>query len=270
MCCISLGLVLAARAAGAEYPSDVRKWISVEQPSKDNWEASQSFFMDANHSKYEWEVKSTSDGVIACLKNESSKEEKRCPEFDTTVQLDDTKAKASQMLEVEDGWIAAYNEGEFGSAVYWFSKDGLVRRKLSAHQINQFMVEGTRIFAVEGLAHLSRSTGSMIEIKHDASGWNVDEFLPLPGSAEAITRIGEGDYVIVASGMLLRVNLQKEVLILVLKGEWGGMYPNSITADSEFIYIGMRQYVARCRIAKSIQSAQLLVPATSWLSNNEK
>jgi hypothetical protein len=186
------------------------------------------------------------------------------------VQLQDAKAPARRTLKVSDGWIAAYNQGEFGAAVYWFSKDGKNRKKLSDHQINDFLIEGDRIFAVEGLAHLSLSQGSLIEIKKEDGSWKVEEFLPLPGSGEAIARVGKGDYIIATSDMLLRVNLDREILLLIPNGDWGGLYPSSVATDGNYVYIGMRQFIARCKLGKNVQSLDFLVPSSKWLNTKNK
>jgi hypothetical protein len=176
------------------------------------------------------------------------------------VRLQSSKASASYTLKVADGWIAGYDEGEFGGAVYWFSLDGKIKMKLSDVNINEFIVDGSRIFAVTGLAHLNFSEGSMVEILKVEGEWTVVEFVPLPDSGEAIARVGVGDYVIVTSTMLLRVNLKKEMRILIANKNWGILYPNSIAVDDKNIYIGMRKYVVRCNLASNVQSFDCLVP----------
>ena len=251
-----------------EYPADLAQWEVVVCPSESDWEEYSAFHRRANFSSHEWQVHLVDGKVEARLREDVKALPEERPKFDTTVQLQDSKAPASRILKVLDGWIAAYNQGEFGSAVYWFDEEGESKSKLSDHQINEFVIEGDRIFAVEGLAHLSLSKGSMIEIKKEDGSWKVEEFLSLPASAEAITRVGDGDYLIVTSDMLLRVNLAREILMLIPSGDWGDLYPNSVATDGENIYIGMRQFVARCKLGKAAQSVELLVPSSKWL--NEK
>ena len=207
--CTALGWASSPCAAAPEYPTDVSKWIRVKAPLTNYGEskASDPSPLLAEDPTYDWEVRSSPAGVSAHLLEEDPAEKKPYPGFDTTVQVENRKAKASQALKVDDGWILAYNKGEFGAAVYWCSEDGLTRKKFSELSVNKFMMEGDRIFAVEGLAHMSDTHGSMIEIKKGAAGWEVSEFLAFPSSAEAITRIAEGDYVIATVRMLLRVNL---------------------------------------------------------------
>jgi len=265
----TLFLVLFTLLAKAEqHAKDLTKWSIVTQPDEKDWNKNDRFYQLANISSLEWSVSNVKGKVIPSLRSDLATEKKEFPEFDTTVKLQSSKAKAFLTLKVADGWIAAYNRGEFGSAVYWFSKDGKTKKKLSEHQINEFLIEGDRIFAVEGLAHMSLSQGSMIEIKKLNDTWKVLDFIPLPDSAEAITRIAKGDYLIVTTSMLLRVNLKKEIKILIPNAQWGGLYPNSIAVDDKHVYIGMRQFIARCKISNNIQSYDFIVPTSKWLNTN--
>ncbi len=254
---------------GREHNTDVKKWSVLKPPDKSSKDY-EDFFQRANFSEYDWVVTRSDGKLNAHHLGDSESKDPVIPKFDTMVQLQDRNAVASQCLKVEGGWIAAYNQGEFGSAVYWFSQDGKDKKKLSDHQINEFLLEGDRIFAVEGLAHLGMSRGSMIEISKKSSGWSVEEFLPLPASAVAIARIGAGDYAVVTSDMLLRINLKKEILILIPETDWRGLYPNSIQIDDGFIYIGMRQFVIRCKVAKSVENFEFLIPDKSWLNTKTK
>ncbi len=261
-----LWLMCPCAMAEEKYPTDPAKWEVVKLPDKGDWDARYQFFQRANGSNHEWEVASIEGKVSARLYGDAPPDKSPAPDFDTTLKLQDVESTAFKTLKVSDGWIAAYNRGEFGAAVYWFSHDGKNKIRISNHQINQFILEGDRIFAVEGLAHLSLSRGSMIEIAKLDEKWSAIELFPLPGAGQAIARVGNGDYVIVTSGALLRVNLDKEMLMLVPYGDWEGFYPNSVAVDGEFIYIGMRQFVARCKLGKSVQSFDLLVLNAQWLN----
>lgn len=269
------GLVLAVCVtvshAEEEYDHDVLRWAVVQPPPRSDWRNYNDFMGLANYSTHEWVVQRANGKVVASLQSDATPSPSHAPTFDTTVQLQDSEARASMFSRVDDGWIAAYNSGEFGAAVYWFSADGKSRSKLSEHQINQFMVDDGRIFAVEGLAHLMLSRGSMIEVRKEKGQWCAEEFLPLPGSAEAIAQVSSGDYVIVTSDMLLRANLDKELTVLVPNGDWGPLYPNSVAiADDGSIYIGMRQFVVKCKLSRSVQGFTFLVPNKSWLNTKKE
>jgi hypothetical protein len=224
----------------------------------------------ASHSEVEWTVENLNGKFEARRRFGVSPAERRLPDFEMTVQIgnvDARPAKPYRTLPVFNGWIAAYNLGEFGSAVYWFSANGRSRKKLSEHRVKQFMLEGDRIFAIEGISHLGLSHGSMIEFRRRDQDWRIEEFMKFPASPEAIARIGPADYFVVTSDMLLRVNLSREMRIIVPTGNWIALYPNSIATDGEFVYIGMRQFVVRTRVSNSIEKFDLLVPDAKWLND---
>jgi hypothetical protein len=265
------GLAPATSGYGAEkYDPSLTAWKVIVLPDKSDEEAYYSIFRRANYYSHEWVVNNVDGKVVARLRTEPPLKLEPFPDFDSSVRVQISTAEASRMLKVPDGWIAAYNLGEFGAAVYWFSPNGTKKEMLSEHQINDVLIEGERIFAVEGLAHLGMSNGSMIEIRKIDGRWSVEEFVALPGSGEAITRIGEGDFAVVTSSALLRVSLQKEMRMLVPDAGWGGLYPNSIATDGEFLYIGMRKFVARCKISTRVERFDLLIPDLKWLNSQSE
>jgi S-formylglutathione hydrolase FrmB len=107
----------------------------------------------------------------------------------------------------------------------------------------------------------------MIELVEKDGQWSVKPFIPLMESAEAITRVAKGDYLVVTTSQLLRVSLNKEVRVLIPDGGWGGLYPNSVAVDKHGdVYIGMRQFVIRCKLGTRVVSFERLVPDRSWLN----
>lgn len=106
----------------------------------------------------------------------------------------------------------------------------------------------------------------MIEFVRKGKEWKVVEFLHLPEAPQGIVQTPDKDFLIETSNMLLRVNLKKEVSILVINGRWGGLYPHSITVDEDFAYIGMRQFVARCKLVDGGQNFKFLLPDKTWLN----
>ncbi len=263
-------LTLSSGATGGEkYETDPKKWKVVELPDRENLEKYYASLDLANHAVIDWTVQTVEGRVVAKLREGFGIGLTQPLPFDATILLENRMAEPSSALKVDDGWIVAYNEGEFGSAVYWYSEDGKQKAMLSRHQINGFLVEEDRTFAVEGLSHMGWSKGSMIEIKKSNGKWVVEEFLRLPGSGQAIARVARGDYVVVTSGTLLRVNLAKELLVLIPDGEWDGLYPNSVAVEDGQVFVGMRQFVVRCRLGTSVQTFQRLVPHATWLNKKK-
>ena len=62
--------------------------------------------------------------------------------------------RTPKVLRVTDGWLVAWNAGEWGGQLWWFSPDGTESDKISNDQIVAFFEAHGRLFALEGLDHM--------------------------------------------------------------------------------------------------------------------
>lgn len=252
------------------YSTDPSTWEVIDRPSKnDHWDY-WAFHERARLSDDEWAVDSVNGRPVARRLEDRPPDPSSSPSFDTTVELRLRKAPAFLTARVSDGWIAAYEavDGD-GAAVFWFSTDGEQKVRLSDHQINDFLVEGDRIIAAAGLAHNRASNGSVVEIFKSQGVWTATERFTLQSVVQSIGRVDDGDYVIATRTMLLRVNLPtQEMLVLVPRAGPGGWIgsANSVAVDEQHVYIGMRQFVARCKLGRSVQELEFLVSSSEWLA----
>jgi hypothetical protein len=271
---ITVILVLNTHGLGAEraYDPNVDTWsvLALAPRSGTFYRRADALTSQLMIPSKQWVVSRENEEVVARLVQDQKRQSSATPNFDTTLELSQFKRSAPLFAKVDDGWIAAYNVGEFGAAVYWYNEIGTTRRKLSHHHIQQFLPDGKRLFAVEGLFHMIMSSGSLVELRKEDGKWVCEEFLPLPEAGEAIARVAPGDYVIVTSSMLLRVNLNKEIEmnILIPRTHWFG--PTSVAvAENGYVYIGTRRFVARCKLGKNVEDLEYLVPNKSWLHTNK-
>jgi hypothetical protein len=266
-------LISVAQIANAdtEFERDLNNWLVVNPPSRDDWREYRHFFSQANHCDHSWVVKEDGGKVSVSLRDLSkSKPSTNRPPFEAIIHTHGSGGPAQTFSKVDDGWIATYNRGEFGAAVYWFNEDGTVDRKLSDHHIKRFFYDEDRIFAIEGIAHLSRSRGSIVEIVKKDGEWECETFIDLLNAPAAIAKTSSSDYVIATSDTLLRANLNRQVHVLIQKGDWGSLYPTSVAVGNDgYVYIGMKQYVVRCKLGTSLQKYEFLVPDEIWI-NKEK
>jgi hypothetical protein len=271
----ALLLVILCTLAGAadeprSYDRDVTKWIEVTPPPKPS-DAYMNFVNHVNYSQDHWSVSQVDGKVHAVLYTDLYNEPLGdWPKFSTGAPVagDNDLHKPAQLYSTGDGWLAAYNRGEFGSVLWWYSLDGKTKYQVSESRVNQFIQYKDRIFAVEGLAHLGSAEGSLVELVKHSGKWKVTQFVELPGSGEAVTVLPDGRLCIVTPDMLLAVSLEKHMEILVPKGRWSMLHPNSITADAEGrnVYIGMRQFVVRHPLGDKEHRTHLLLPALSFLN----
>src|SRR5262249_4106446 len=80
------------------------------------------------------------------------------------------RAPRRRMVKVEDGYLLGQNAGEWGGDIWWFSPDGTKQYKVSDHQPVQFFETKHGLLAVEGLAHMGISEGSVIRLRRTAEG----------------------------------------------------------------------------------------------------
>ena len=250
----------------ADYTHDVAKWIKFERPSDLSSREYETFMHSANYSRSEWVVSREGDRVSVQIAQEVKPKFKE-PEFSFSAGEPAKRMKAAKrFLRVDDGWLVGYNAGEFGAALWWFSTDGTAHYKISGHFINQFITTRHGIFAVEGLAHLSMTQGSMIQLIRESGKWTSKTFAALPQAAEAVAVLPDEAFVVVTTDMLLRITPEREICILVSNGDWGTLYPNSVAVSPVGrIYIGMRQFVVAHDLSDKDQKLQFLVPGRSFL-----
>ena len=171
-------------------------------------------------------------------------------------------------IEVEDGYLVGFNRGEWGGELYWFSKNGKERYEISGHQIVQFIERDNKIYAIEGLAHLGLTRGSIIEIKKQKRKWVAKEFLKLPTTPQAIALDSKDNFIVVTDGTNRSFDKEGDVIInatpglfsidrdanidtLVENGMWGSyLYPSSMVIQNNVVYIGMRKGVYRFDISE--------------------
>ena len=178
------------------------------------------------------------------------------------------------VVEVKDGYLIGFNRGEWGGDLYWFSKNGKEKYKISGHQIVQFIKRDNKIYAIEGLAHLSMSRGSIIEIEKKEGKWITKEFLKLPTAPEVIQLDSKENFIVVTFGTdwsfdkggksvihatpgLFSIDRKANIVTLVKDGIWGDdLYPSSMVIQNDVVYIGMR---------KGVYKFDLVTKRDEWL-----
>jgi hypothetical protein len=149
---------------------------------------------------------------------------------------------------VLDGWIIAFNAGEFGAGLWWYSPDGRTRYKISSDQVVGFFETPRGLLALEGLTHMFLSRGRLIHLLRGPDGkWQSEPVLDLKGGPETGALDVDGSLVVATGDCLLRVHpATKRYDVILCHAFWGGLYPTSmIITPAGDIYIGMRHGVAR-------------------------
>jgi hypothetical protein len=168
-----------------------------------------------------------------------------------------------------DGWSGS-TRGEFGAALYWFSNDGRRNYKISDDQVVDFMSTTQGIIAIQGLAHLGTSEGSVIRVAPDAKTgrWSSTEVKSLPEAPQAFVRLNDGRMFLTLSDSLALITSDNELEVLAKRTDW--VRPDTIvtSADASRIYVGTLQYV--CEYDMSNKRLRYLVPNLSFINKLPK
>jgi hypothetical protein len=259
-CLAYLAACICGNAEAVSY--DPTKWKEVVPPAEANGGDYAVWWYSANYSRYEWRV-SNRDGVpFVTIKDDSIGLETNSPNFVARVG----RFVGGRPFAVNDGWLIGYNQGEFGAALYWFSRDGKDNYKISDHQVVCFFQLSNEVYAIEGLAHMLHSRGSIIHIAKDHDRWQATEAVKLPAAPEAIAIRRDGTMLITLSDSLVSVNSKFEIQTLLEYAQWGSLYPNSsiLSPDERNLYIGMRQYVVEFYIDTG--KLRYLVPSSDYIN----
>ena len=269
LCFNLLMLACSANAVEASYPRDPAQWKEISIPSSSDKGARMVWDYAANYSRHEWRVYVEGGKVSARLISPMRLEKGERPPFTPKgFQF----GQGDVFRRVDDGWLAGFNRGEFGASLYWFSADGKRNYKISEHQVVEFITRPDGVYAIEGLAHLGITDGSVIRIARDTwqLRWTATPITKLPFAPYAVAVRGDNAMLVTLSGALVSVDTNGDVATLLEDVPWRGLYPNSsaLSSDGRKLYIGMRQFVGE--FDTQSRTLRLLVPSDAFLNKLPK
>lgn len=147
---------------------------------------------------------------------------------------------------VVDGWIAAFDAGEFGSGIWWFSPDWKRREKLIEEHVVGFFMRGDEVWAPGGLNHLGYTPGPVLRFARDAGGkWTATPTVEQLRAGAEVAML-EGDTILVATPLSVEAVDPKGGLRVLATVGWQAQYPNSMARGAKGeLYVGMRFLVSR-------------------------
>jgi hypothetical protein len=264
-----LPCAVEAGCPATPYPSRVEEWVAPPVPSRADRGAYAVWSFASNYSECQWRVSAREGVVTAQLAPKTRDESSLGLPFTPRTEK---WASATSAIRVPDGWLVAFNHGEFGAALYWFNEDGSQNYMVSGDQVVAFALLPDRLLAVEGLAHMITSRGSIVRLEppKDQGRWTVHGVAQLPFAPYAAVVQNNGHIVIVLSDSLVRATANGDLQTLLSDVPWTQLYPNSaaMSQDDMHVYVGMRQYVAEINLAT--RKVSLLVPSTVFLNKLPK
>jgi hypothetical protein len=235
-----LTIFATAHCFSQEDTSNLKNWKSYAVPT-DN-----ETLTHYNWSNNDWVVYSNGKEVHAKVMGQTPFVDELPFKIEPLDDKEKYKMRGMRSVQkVDDGYLVAFWRGEFGGNLYWFGNNGKDRKLISPTWIVQFLKRAGKIYAIEGLAHMGMSDGSIVEIKKTNNTWTISEYFKLPFAPYTAQLDNKNNFVIVTSDNLLLVDTNRKVDTLVKEGFWSGLYPTSMVIQKSICYIGMRQGVLK-------------------------
>lgn len=214
-------------------------WVLYPAP-----EAESSALQCANHSRREWKVSLKNDGIEISPFSEGIEESlpfKIQPKNAIAGLAGDRRVK-----RVSDGWLVGFNAGEFGGALWWFSADGLKRKKLADDNVVGFADSSLGVLVLVGLAHMRIDDGKVLSVGEGNEGARkVNVLADLKGAPCTFAIESPNSILVLTTDRLVRV-LTNGMMEELLSTKYALLYPNSMTlSKSGAIHVGMRHFVTR-------------------------
>lgn len=243
---LSLFLILIFTQARETIVEPIRTWKTFPIPDKEKaW--------SYNRGNSDWTVFDKESELYVTNEREFSPQSLPFKINQNKKEFDKFSGKQS-VIEVEDGYLLGVYRGEWGGNLWWFSKDGKKHYEISNDKIVTFIQRDNRIFAIQGLAHLSSSRGSIIEIIRGKNEWTREEYLVLPSAPDGID-VYNNEFIIVTSKSLIKVDTEKNIHYLIEKGFWSGLlYPTSLVVKENNAFVGMRKGVLKYNLTNDEQA----------------
>jgi hypothetical protein len=260
---LALAVVLSSLPILAAELPPISQWKEVAVPPESHRGDYMVWYYSANHSLQNWHVFLKEGKPHAKLRTKSDSP------FETPPFTPKTKdySYITDTFKVEDGWIIAFNEGEWGGALYWFSADGTKNYKISDHQVVDLFLHRNVIHAIEGLSHLGLSRGSLISISrsNDQSQWKAKTLLKLPQAPDALSILSNGHLLLTLSDSIVDVSPDYSLTTVLSEAVFRQLYVNSsaLSTNETKLYLGMRQFVGELDL--QTQKLRLLIPSDDYL-----
>jgi hypothetical protein len=242
--CAAMPASAALNAGSVDFPDDLEKWIAVDPPEN----GSDGWLVATNDVEHLWRVTLRDRRPRAELCSGSVQSPAPLPFEINPGSAREGLSGRRFSANVADGWIVAFNAGEFGAGLWWFSPDGKKRQKIAEAWVSGFIATEAGSLALEGLAHGLESRGRIIRLVPDPrNGWRSEELVDLKHAPEAAVKTVDGSLLVATTDRLLRVfPTDKKVEVLLKDAFWRGLYPNSIVVTPDgTTYLGMRHGVSK-------------------------
>ncbi|MGZ4056921.1 MAG: hypothetical protein ACXVPU_02850 [Bacteroidia bacterium] len=143
-------------------------------------------------------------------------------------------------LNISNGKIVGVNRGEWGGKLTFVPTDTTKKSvEIKSGNIKFIFTFKDKVYFIEGLAHLSMSSGALYELDNNNDSFSFKKLLDFEDAPEAFT-IHQDKFLIASHKNFYVVKDFKKELI-IQNAFWSNLYPNSIAAlDEKNVFLGIR------------------------------
>ncbi|RZL39142.1 MAG: hypothetical protein EOO96_01335 [Pedobacter sp.] len=215
---LTLLIFFSLTSCGQTHISIPKEFVETTPPK-----VGSSEWYSLNHSRNEFTVKST-DRKLEIMKVDGIN---RCE------------------LNLSNGKLVGINRGEWGGTLTFVPTD-TTKSKIEIKQGNiKFIFRlKDKTYFIEGLAHLSVSSGALYELDNKNNSFNYKKLIDFDDAPEAFTIYQDKLLIATHERFYVVQNFKKELIFQ--DTFWSGLYPNSIAVvDDENVFIGIRSGIVK-------------------------
>ena len=234
-----LPFVLIANIAESKTP-DLSRWKTEPLPIE------MKRLMEANHSGNNWRFSIEDNRLSVIQDNSRDKSQNLLPFSDDVLTKNLIQSAGKRRVKkVADGFLVGFNRGEFGGGLVFVSDDESEVYDFGEDlRIEAFFEFDSKIYATEGLSHLTFRSGQIIEIYKD-DVWTYKTVINLNETPLLIEKL-EDYFIILTNRNLSKLTKNLEIeQILTAPIDWSVLYPTSVYVDNKDLYIAMRKGILK-------------------------
>lgn len=219
-----------------------------------------------NYSHNEWRVISEGDGVKITKRLSQKADVPALPPLlkqEAGMPGRTVSAGLRTAMHFENGWLLAYDAGEWGGGLWLTNEDGSKTKRIISDNVRAVVTIDGGILVLSGLAHMSMDFGdAFIFSNPDGLNVSLQHSVNLNGEPSAYAKEPDGSVLFVTTFGLCRITKSGELQRLTYFPRWmRQQYPNSMAIASDgSVFIAMRMFVLRLRANSGKYSEEWLLP----------
>lgn len=155
------------------------------------------------------------------------------------IKIDKAVDEKEVILETDVGRLIGSDHGEWGGKIEFIPKGTTDKKLIQEGNVKFIFRYNDGIYFIDGLAHLSTSTGAMYRLDRKADTYVPVKVVEFEDAPEAICILDDNIFIASHRTFFLVRALNKETIFE--NTFWSSLYPNSVAViDNQNIYIGHR------------------------------